>query len=355
MRHALRLAPWLMLLGGCAGSHGFTDAGSDVASSADGRSCASNAECEDHDPCTTDLCLVGGVCSNASTGTCDAGMTCSSAAQCNDRVDCTMDACLVNGTCQHSPNNNLCAPGQMCGSSGCTAACASAADCNDNLDCTVDLCQSNGQCLHTAQNNRCTAPQVCIAGIGCSMASSCGSDAQCDDHLYCTGVERCSGELACVAGTTVNCDDSNPCTVDACSESSMGCTHTMDPACSTNVHSGIYDLAPAPAYSCAFGLYALNVPTLMFAISGGTLTVTGAPATMTSAAPTGTMFAVTGTNPGQAGAGCDEVYSLTGTFSDATHFSGTFSVDFLEPGMTTACDPLFECSMRSFTVTGTGR
>jgi hypothetical protein len=352
----------------CTGeNHGFTDAGSDATTSEGGRSCAANSDCDDQTACTQDLCLVGGHCSNeAIAGACDGGMcvsgmgcvstsmTCSSNAECNDHVDCTMDACLVNGTCDHAVNDNLCPPGQRCTATGCAASCSGAADCDDHIDCTVDVCQSNGQCLHTAQNNRCTPPQVCIVGMGCSMPSSCGSDAQCDDHVYCNGAERCSAELACVAGMPVNCDDMDPCTMDACSEAMMGaCTHMMDPACSMSVHSGIFNVSPAPSYSCAFGLYTLSVPMMQFTVSGTMLTVNGAPAPMMGTLAAGaTMFDVSGTNP-SGGGGCDEHYRLQGMFTDSMHWSGTFTARFTDPGVSTACDPLYECSDQSFMVTGT--
>jgi len=45
----------------------------------------------------------------------------------------------------------------------------------------------------------------------------------CDDHDACTGAGRCGGG-ACLAGPPISCDDSNPCTDDAC-DSQTGCTH----------------------------------------------------------------------------------------------------------------------------------
>ncbi len=360
MTTLLRFAlPALVLAAGCASpTHGFTDGGNDVV--ADSRACTSNAECDDHTACTQDLCLLGGMCSNMPmAGACDGGMcvsgmgcvaggmTCTSNAQCNDHVDCTADACLVNGTCLHTANNNLCPPGQMCAAAGCISACASAADCDDHFDCTLDVCQADGMCLHTAQNNRCTPPQVCTAGIGCAMPSSCGSDTQCDNHVYCDGMEHCNPELACVAGTAVNCDDMNPCTRDACSETTMGCTHTMDPACTMNVHSGIFSIAPVPTYACAFGMYHFSIASMMFTLSGGRLTVMGAPAAMSSAAPAGSSFDVSATNPGA----CEEHYHLVGMLTDPTHFTATFTVSFVDTSGIGAC---FDCATQTFNVTGTG-
>lgn len=50
---------------------------------------------------------------------------------------------------------------------------------------------------------------------------NCTSDAQCDDGLYCNGVEFCYRAI-CLAGTPVTCDDGNPCTDDSC-DNTLGC------------------------------------------------------------------------------------------------------------------------------------
>src|SRR5262249_20740471 len=46
----------------------------------------------------------------------------------------------------------------------------------------------------------------------------------CDDGNLCNGHETCASG-ACVAGTPLNCDDHNPCTVDSC-DPVAGCVHT---------------------------------------------------------------------------------------------------------------------------------
>src|SRR5262249_14925594 len=53
----------------------------------------------------------------------------------------------------------------------------------------------------------------------------CLSDASCGDGNICNGVETCRAGV-CTAGTPLNCDDSDPCTVDSCDPRS-GCQHTM--------------------------------------------------------------------------------------------------------------------------------
>ena len=50
----------------------------------------------------------------------------------------------------------------------------------------------------------------------------CSSDGECDDGLFCNGAETCVVGT-CQAGTPVVCDDTVPCTDDACNESSDSC------------------------------------------------------------------------------------------------------------------------------------
>ncbi|MDW8363817.1 MAG: MopE-related protein [Myxococcales bacterium] len=48
----------------------------------------------------------------------------------------------------------------------------------------------------------------------------------CDDGLVCNGAEYCEETTGrCMPGTTPDCDDGDPCTVDACNERARGCTH----------------------------------------------------------------------------------------------------------------------------------
>jgi fibronectin type 3 domain-containing protein len=49
------------------------------------------------------------------------------------------------------------------------------------------------------------------AGFGCTIS------AECDDGLFCNGVETCQFQV-CVPGTSVDCDDGDFCTADSCNE-----------------------------------------------------------------------------------------------------------------------------------------
>jgi hypothetical protein len=56
--------------------------------------------------------------------------------------------------------------------------------------------------------------------------AGCAMDAECSDGLFCNGAEICDlGSGTCIAGTPPNCDDLNPCTLDACDEAADRCTN----------------------------------------------------------------------------------------------------------------------------------
>jgi hypothetical protein len=52
----------------------------------------------------------------------------------------------------------------------------------------------------------------------------CTSDSDCDDGIYCNGVEIC-GVDGCRDGTAVDCGDGDPCTMDSCNEGEASCDH----------------------------------------------------------------------------------------------------------------------------------
>lgn len=365
-RTSHRLAAMLVTALGCGSNEraGF-DAGAGDATT----TCSTQAECDDHIACTRDTCIVGGVCQHDADNamctapqTCQAGvgcaapgaMTCRALADCDDHIACTADTCLVEGVCRHTGRNEMCPTGQSCDlTAGCTMGsstmCAADTDCDDHFDCTVDRCDSSHQCAHVPQNARCSAGQRCAAGMGCvSDGSSCSSAAQCDNHMRCDGVEQCT-EFGCRAGTAPSCDDMDPCTTDTCQESGEMCAHTRMAACMGMVRSGIYTVATPPTYSCmglGMEVVRFNITFFQFAVTATGLTVTGAPADMTGAAPTGADFMVSGTRTGD----CNEIYSLRGSFTDATHFTGTFSMSFSGP----SCF-ITDCAARMFPVAGTLR
>ncbi|MCA9536003.1 MAG: hypothetical protein KC593_20090 [Myxococcales bacterium] len=60
------------------------------------------------------------------------------------------------------------------------------------------------------------------SGVTMDQAPACTEQADCDDGLFCNGLEQCT-DSRCVAGEAVACDDGIACTVDRCSEDTRAC------------------------------------------------------------------------------------------------------------------------------------
>jgi len=121
--------------------------------------CSIDADCDDGDSCTTNLCSAEGcvhetVCTEAGVtgGPCEgpdaAEDCCVSDADCDDGDPTTLDFC-EGATCGHSINPD---------------ACSSAADCDDGEACTEDSC-SNGVCEYKGLiGGDCCAPDSGVLG-----------------------------------------------------------------------------------------------------------------------------------------------------------------------------------------------
>lgn len=141
------------------------------------------APCADADPC-----VIGDTCA---AGVCLAG----SVTACDDGNACTLDTCTA-GACLFQPTTSVCNDGDPCSQNDQCAAGAckgTALDCEDGNVCTTDSC-SGGLCKSSKGPN----------GVACDA-----------DGSVCTDKDSCLNG-ACKAGTTVVCNDNNPCTVDAC-------------------------------------------------------------------------------------------------------------------------------------------
>lgn len=186
----------------------------DAATDAGPKKCSSDAECDDGAFCTgVETC-------NPSLGDPVTGCVPGTPPSCSDGVACTIDACDEFAKCTHVPNHVACDDGTYCNGVevcdvvlGCKAG--PAVSCSDGIVCTVDACsESEKKCTHTAQNS------------------------ECNDGVFCNGVETCSLTEGCVLGPPPSCDDGVGCTVDSCSESEGGCQHVPNnAACSPLVCS----------------------------------------------------------------------------------------------------------------------
>jgi len=241
--------------------------------------CSTNP-CDDGDLCTTDTCtadssVAGGyVCANTpvdcgdrvcnpTDGTC---VGCASNADCDDGVYCN-GAEMCDTTAQTCMAGMApCAAGEVCveDMSICAASCITVADCPDDGDvCTIESC-IGGACI-TARRDCddglfCTGVEFCNstdpaadakgcvspgdpcgaegpcneAADVCMGATPCASDSDCpDDGLYCTGTERCDVATGHCIASGDPCVGDDPCNPSAsCNEDTNSCdseTIAVDP------------------------------------------------------------------------------------------------------------------------------
>ncbi len=189
--------------------------------------CASNAECDDDNPCTTDTCNPDMTCSNTPNNN-----------PCDDGDPCTLSDTCSGGSCQPGPVD----------------------DCNDFNPCTDDSCIAGTGCENTDINGA-----TCAVDADCNTGTVEG--ASCDD-----------GSCACTSGM-VNAlclelrnpkedDDTPQCPVDGADSNCPDGTHCIDGAC---VSQACYapgsevvvdlELFPTPEDTICGGQFFLNYAT----------------------------------------------------------------------------------------------
>ena len=138
--------------------------------------CQAHADCDDHDPCTIDSCLVDG---------------------------CTHVTAADQSPCD---DGNPCTTGDTCQAGACVAGPALA--CDDGNPCTVDVCGLGRGCTHLGLSDTpcddadpCTGGDACLAGAcqpGTLDACPVCGDGACGDPPYET-CETCPADCgACV-------------------------------------------------------------------------------------------------------------------------------------------------------------
>ena len=135
--------------------------------------CARDADCDDGNACTLDLCEVG-ACMGS---TVSAGEACQEG-YCNGVpgeeacVACIDDGpgdAVDLGCSERAPAcDTSLAPAQCTG-------CLTNADCDDGISCTTDVCNGSGACVRTANDELCPdsgdacQPNRCVVGSGCQV------------------------------------------------------------------------------------------------------------------------------------------------------------------------------------------
>ncbi len=294
--------------------------------------------CDDGNVCTDDWCNPQTGCKianntapcddkNASTtdDVCSQGVCAGKPISCDDGNVCTKDAPDPVLGCKHDPvagpcsDSNVCTDPDTCSGGACVSGPTKT--CDDTQFCTTDSCHPVQGCVYTPLKDDTPCPgglnNYCKSGK-CTCVPNCAGK-ECGDN-GCGGIcGTCSGGATCVNG---KCQ-----------------TTGYDP-------SGTYGIAPTASYSCAYGLVSLSVSQLLFSDNGSSLTITPAMngcCTMLGDTAKDKAFTATCTCPGT----CAETYTLTGTFTSDTVFTGTLTFKFTGGAM------CFGCTTQTFNVTGT--
>ena len=174
----------------CSGG-GCNDGACDPASGKCGTKPKPKGEkCDDGDKCTSgDLCDGKGKCGAGKAKTCPpSGKPCQ-VDKCNAKTGNCGPVPAPNGSA--CKNANKCVLKPSCKAGKCVGT---ALKCDDGNVCTADSCDKAKGCVHDG---------LAMIGKGC------------EDGNKCTTGDFC-GSSTCKAGKAKFCDDSNPCTKDAC-------------------------------------------------------------------------------------------------------------------------------------------
>lgn len=195
--------------------------------------------CDDLDPCTDDLCDAANGCTNPfNVAPCDDGDLCTIDDACLEgacagiEVICD-DTLYCNGVESCDPDSGDCLKGEAPATDDgvdCTDdSCDEDADevinqpvdtpCDDGDPCTDDWCDSAAGCVHDNNLEPCDDGLACTINDTCFQGTCAGYSKECDDALFCNGLESCddvTGE--CLDGWAPLIDDALACTIDLCDD-----------------------------------------------------------------------------------------------------------------------------------------
>jgi hypothetical protein len=121
-------------------------------------------------------------------------------------------------------------------------------------------------CVSPTTTSTTTTP---ISPTTTTLPPQCLSDASCGDGNICNGVETCRAGV-CTAGTPLNCDDGDPCTVDSC-EPRSGCQHTTVAdlgSCSTVIPGGENKKSDCYVFADVAGMHPIENPKTLVCADG---------------------------------------------------------------------------------------
>ncbi len=162
---------------------------------------------------------------------------CASDADCDDGNPCTIDACdQGNGQCRHDDaiDGTSCGADALCCAGACgLPACVVDADCDDGNPCAIETCSGGGTCAATCRTESLADGAPCEAGICCAggcRTPACSADADCGGTDTCR-IDRCVAPGTCAATCTASTPACGP--DDGCC--GPACTHATDADCPATV------------------------------------------------------------------------------------------------------------------------
>lgn len=216
--------------------------------------CETNANCDDNNQCTDDVCEDNGTCSHdinfQDTIFCCAP-TDGALTVIDDKNDCTDDICNMDGTVDHpnlteftacgDPTPSECNHPDTCDGAGqCLSRLEPAgASCGSNVDTECDnpdTCNASGNCLDNLEisgtqcgsdsDTQCDNPDSCN-GSGTCLSNHEPNGTSCVDEFFCTVNDAClTGQ--CTDNDPRNCSDSISCTTDSCNDDTDVCDHVLN-------------------------------------------------------------------------------------------------------------------------------
>ncbi len=133
--------------------------------------------------------------------------------------------------------------------------------CDDGNACTDDTCDGPGKCVYTNGSGTCSDGSACTTGDSCAAgACKAGTSITCDDKNPCTN-DSCDPAKGCVAASnTAPCEDGNLCTLnDACVAGA--CKAGTPKTCSVNgeiCDGGVCKAIPSGMVEIPAGTFAMG-------------------------------------------------------------------------------------------------
>ncbi len=203
--------------------------------------------------------------------------------------DCAVDALENCGDVACTSDTDCPEPTVACGERNCTdgacfirpveGACGAGEACSPALGCVLvpdgaDAGVLDGGVPDASMDDASTDASMGDASLPDAAEPECTMDVQCDDGVFCNGVEVCV-EQTCVPGAPVVCDDAVACTDDTCNEDAGACAFAPNDGRCTATAGGRCDADSDCQYPTCTAVTCVAGPCETAMCSGDTCVRTG--------------------------------------------------------------------------------